>query len=465
MFAKRQFIVVLLTYITFFFCSLIIASLFVLPLNAGLVFSIVSSISIFIITLIAGSKVSDFFLARLQNIESKQGLVFIISDFTKKLQVLYSIDELVFYIQSILELKGDCSVLLVDHQKKYVIYNSPSNITNEEKIFSTLDRNFANYSSEGYFFFDNDFGILSTSKNARGFFLAINEIHLYIFNSSTRFFPLSTFQPLFTEFKKFYNRYKALDEFTYIDELAYEWTLVADTQKAFLPKGLPTIKRLDIAVHYQPLIHVSGDYYTIIELSKTKTLIIVGDVSGKGFSAALIMGIVVNLVKTYANDVDLVELMNIIDRTIKNMKFEDKYTVLFAGIIDTFSMELSYINASMDDIRILTKTPDEYRIKKIPPNCGILGLVDLGKIVVKTIPLFWDDVIFLATDGISEIKNEYGFELGSSPEYLKTIKYSAFNDAKQFITDMNELALSFAGEKKLKDDITMCVIKVIKDDF
>ncbi len=465
MITKRRLIIIITTYSTSFCFAILVALMFSYNVDVGyepLPFMILSNIIIFTLSFFGAGKFSDFWLSNLHKKDLQSGLTPIMTMFVEDVRNSYSIDEIVFSVQNILEKKGDCSVLLIDTEKDYVIYNSPSNITQDEKVFLVLKRNFARLDTDGYYFFDSDLGLLSDTETARGFFIVFNTIKMFVFCNSTRIFAPVIFEIVFEELKKFYTRYKTIRDLSGIDELSQEWTMVAETQQAFLPQTFPVIEKLDIAAYYKPLINVSGDYYTIIEISKSKTLVLMGDVSGKGFSAALIMGIVINIVKTIGNKTDLPNLIYTIDSTIKAMNFEDKYTVLLVALIDTEHMTLSYINASIADALILTQNPAGYKVKRIKSNCSIVGLIDIGALEVKTLPLFWNDVIFIATDGLTECVNNYGVEFGCSEIFDETIKDSATKDAKTFIKNITTLANEYKEDNKFKDDITMLVIKVEK---
>ena len=464
---KRNRYILLITYSIAYVIAFFLVLLFTNRIRSQeIIFSnvtlIITNILIYGMIFTTTGKLADFLISKVRNKEFDTGLTAIITDFITDVKTAYSFDEIVVSAQEILEKKADCSILMYDSTKNYVIYNSPTSIVSDKKVYEDVIRSFSRFTEETFYFFDEDMGLLSDNKNARGFFIIFDNVKCFIFCNSTRYFSISIFKVLFQELKRFHKRYTILTNLTSIDELSQEWNMIADTQRSFLPNPLPTIHRLNMAVFFQPLINVSGDYYTIIPLSATRSLVLLGDVSGKGFSAALIMGIVINMVKTIGASTDLPTLVKTIEKTIKSMHFQDKYTVLFVGIVDTLKMELTYINASMADINILTETPRGYNIKNLPSNCSILGLVELGEVTTETCPLFWNDVLFLATDGISEGADEYGIELGNTAIYEETVKESAKKTPQEFIDDINALAAAHTGGRKFKDDITMLVIKVEK---
>ena len=142
------------------------------------------------------------------------------------------------------------------------------------------------------------------------------------------------------------------------------------------------------------------------------------------------------------------------------MKLQDKYTVVFIGIVDTEKMTIRYVNASMSDPLIITKAPEGYRIKPLTSNCSVVGIIPIEDIEVHEQRLFRGDVILMASDGVSEVMDDSGEELGNTELYTNTIKASAKKSPQEFIDDVVELVMTYNGDKKLRDDVTMMVAKV-----
>jgi len=223
---------------------------------------------------------------------------------------------------------------------------------------------------------------------------------------------------------------------------------------------MPSIRKLKLAAYYKPLINVSGDYYSVLQIDKNKTLLLLGDVSGKGLAAALIMGLVVNTLKIIDDKENLEAVIREIDRAIKNMKLQDKYTVLFIGIIDTDKMTLRYINASMSDPLVLSRAPDGYKIKSLASNASLVGIIDLGDITVEERRLYRGDMLLIASDGLSEIMDSNGIQLGSSDIFQDTLRTSADKMPEEFIDDIVRLIPEYNGGARLHDDVTMMAAKV-----
>ena len=443
---------------------LLVFSMYIVPKSDGsksiYVFSWLTTAAVFCTLMLIGQMIRNRANASIEQDALYSGETALLSEFIERLRFCYSLDDFYVIISDVLEQKGDCSVLYIDCVKNYVLYNSPDKITCSKDTMDTLDQNFPESWKNGFFFMGENLGIVTNAKHARGFFLSNKGHHLYVFCRYTHLFDAVIYQSLFEEYCRFQNRTQTISDLSEIASLSKEWEQLADTQRSFLPPSMPKLDKLEVAAYFRPLVNVSGDYYSVLPIDKDKTLLMLGDVSGKGLAAALVMGLVMNTVKILEDKDDLVAMVRAVDKAIKGMKLQDKYTVLFIGIVDTSKMTIRYINASMSDPLIITKSPEGYRIKPLSSNCSLVGIIDLPDIEVAEQRLFRGDVILMASDGVSEVMDDKGEELGNTELYTNTIKTSASKSPKEFIDDVVNLVMSYNGDKKLRDDVTMMVAKV-----
>lgn len=380
--------------------------------------------------------------------------------FIDRLRFSYTVDDLMASIEEVLEHDADCSVLYVNSENNYVMYNSPTRIATDPDTLEVLSRNFPENWPEGFYLIDESLGLVSDFHNARGFFLVYKQLHFYVLCRYMKVFERSVFDTMLYEFINFQKRTKTITQLTAISELSKEWDMVAETQMSFLPQNMPHIPHLDIAAYFLPLVNVSGDFYDVIPLDENRTFFLLGDVSGKGLASALIMGVISNTVKIIDNKEDLPGVIRAIDTAIKSMHLQDKYAVLFIGIIDTKVMKIRYVNASMADPIIITRAPGGYKIKPLGSTCSLVGIIDLDEIVQEEAPLYRGDLVLMASDGVSEVMDDSGVELGDTQLYLNTVRNSAHKDAHHFINDVADLVMNYNGDKKLRDDVTMLVAKI-----
>ncbi|MBQ0050780.1 MAG: SpoIIE family protein phosphatase [Treponema sp.] len=425
-------------------------------------FPIVVTSTVFALLLFTSITIYLTYKERIEKHVMSNGATAYISKFIERLRFCYSLDDFKLAVAEILEEQADCAVLYVDRDSNYVLYNSTSKMTTDPKILDKLAQNFTASWHEPINFFGDNLGLVEDRKKARGFFFASDEEHFYIFNRYTYLFDSEIYTKLYEEFCRFQNRSRIISSLSEISSLSNEWEQLADAQKSFLPPKMPEIKGLQLGAYFRPLINVSGDYYTVLPIDEHKTLLMLGDVSGKGLAAALVMGLVMNTVKIKENKEDLPGMIVAIDSAIKSMHLQDKYTVLFIGIVDTEKMKITYVNASMSDPIVVTRSPEGYRIKSLSSNCSIVGIIpiDLEDIKVSEQRLFSGDLIMMASDGISEVMNEDKIELGDTQLFTDTIKASASKTPEEFIKDMVDLVMSYNADTRLHDDLTMLVAKI-----
>ena len=438
-------------------------TLFLLPEKTTASLSTVSfvvTVMVFLIAIFWGNRMRMTLMNKVRKDTLESGETVIINEFIDKLRFCYSLDDFYLVIGDVLEKKGDCSVLFVDRYKNYILYNSPNRTSTSDSVRTKLDQNFTDSWQDGFYFFDHHIGVTSKYKKARGFFMCFEGQHLYVFCRYTKLFDVAVYDRLFEEYKRFISRTRTISTLSEISATTKEWEQLAVTQQSFLPQKIPNINKLKIATYYRPLVNVSGDYFSILPIDASKTLLMLGDVSGKGLPAALIMGLVMNTVKIIEDKEDLVSVIRAIDKAIKGMHLQDKYTVLFLGIVDTEKMRIRYINASMSDPIILSPSPDGYRIKPLTSNASLVGILDMGDVTVAEKRLFRGDTILMATDGVSEVMDDDGVELGDTDIYKKTLMAGAAKSPQEMVNDIVDLIMKYNGDKKLHDDVTMMIAKV-----
>ncbi|MCL6327884.1 sigma factor SigB regulation protein, partial [Pectobacterium polaris] len=179
-----------------------------------------------------------------------------------------------------LEYSGDCSVMIVDTIENIVLYNSASRFISSPETFSSLHEITVEY-KPGVYFFNADMQGCKL-KDARIAAVILEKIQFFIICGYFNEVEPEIFNTLFSEFLSYQNRVTTLEQLLYFSELSQEWNMVANTQKAFLPQKLPEMPMLELAAYFKPLVNVSGDYYDAIKVDEHKTLLVVGDVSGKG---------------------------------------------------------------------------------------------------------------------------------------------------------------------------------------
>ena len=414
--------------------------------------------ALFLIEVIFSSVILKYAYEKIKADESKKVFNKMANSVIDNLRFCYTQGDLIKLISGVLEEKADASCILFDHLGQ-IIYNSTSSFASNPETFKKLKEISKNL-KDGTYFFDDSYNLCDIPK-ARMVDFSFSETHLFIVWRGIKDVDAEFVPPMLTELKSFAQRANILSKLIYISELSQEWKQVSQTQLSFLPRSVPNIKGLDIGAYFKPLVNVSGDYYTFVEVSASKTLFVLGDVSGKGLAAALVMGVIVNTIKIAKDKEDLKGLIRLIDKAIKRMNLMDKYTVLFLGLIDTEAMTLRYVNASIENPMILTKSHDGLKVKTLDSTCSIVGIIDIDEMEEEEKQLYNGDVLLIQSDGVPEAMNSEGVELGETDFYLENIKSFAEKENAQGIVDsIANMALQYAHGKKMRDDVTIVCCRI-----
>ena len=109
---------------------------------------------------------------------------------------------------------------------------------------------------------------------------------------------------------------------------------------------------------------------------------------------------------------------------------------------------------------ILTQAADGYKVKILESNCSLVGIIDIDSVTVAEKPLYRNDLLLVTTDGIPEITNEEGIQLGNSDVYIETIKTFAALDAASLAAKVADFGLNYSAAKAFRDDTTVLAAKL-----
>jgi serine phosphatase RsbU (regulator of sigma subunit) len=383
----------------------------------------------------------------------------IVMAFTERVGVCFTILDLVDAIRDKLEKAADMGVVLLKSATSELVYQSPAAAASDPRALESFASRFRD-SPEGISFIGEDYSPAKEGDAARGFLVKTAGYQLFVLTRLCSLVEPEALRTLHGELSSYFTRVSTISELFESASLSKEWQLIAETQRSFLPRQLPSPKKLDLAVFYRPLVNVSGDYYDAIPIDEDRTLLVVGDVSGKGLAAALIMGIIVNTIRVATDKTDLVGLVRSVDAAVRDMGFDDKYTVMFMGIADTAKRSLRYVNAAMADPIVITQTATGPRVIRLEPTVSIVGLVPIDEVVVEELPLRTDEIILLASDGVTEVADSSGARLGETEIFERSLAMASKSGASDFVSSVSAMLYSYVGDNPLKDDVTILAAKV-----
>ena len=158
------------------------------------------------------------------------------------------------------------------------------------------------------------------------------------------------------------------------EELRQEVVVASQTQARLFPRALPAATSLDLTGTCRPARGVGGDYYDFLSIDEGRLGLVVGDVSGKGLYAGLLMAGLQGRFQTLARQYGarLAELMRELNRLICTSTDGDKYATLFYGVYDDATRTLRYVNAGHNS-PLLVRANDA--IERLEPTGMVIGLM------------------------------------------------------------------------------------------
>ena len=230
-----------------------------------------------------------------------------------------------------------------------------------------------------------------------------------------------------------------------------ELTIAHNIQKALLPQSFPEHADIDLYATQTPARDVGGDLYDYF-VHEGCLVFCIGDVSGKGVPAALLMAVMKSMFRSEAHRADsaagIVETMN------RNLGEEYKggdFVTMFVGILDLKTGFLDYCNAGHEAPLVAGRPLDVKR------NLPVGALSDWNYEGQQT-QLKSGDMLFLYTDGLSEAKNSTGELLGRK-RVQQIVSEHAIDTARQLVGVLEAEERYHAGDAEQNDDITMLAIR------
>jgi serine phosphatase RsbU (regulator of sigma subunit) len=243
---------------------------------------------------------------------------------------------------------------------------------------------------------------------------------------------------------------------------AQELEIARQVQARLFPQTLPTLKTLDYAGVCLQARHVGGDYYDFLALGSQRLGLIIGDISGKGIAAALLMAnLQANLRSqfTLARDEPQLFLQSVNRLFFQNTTDSAYATVFFADYDDT-ARRLRYANCGHLSAIVLRRNG---KVEWLRSTATVLGLFEEWNSPIEECQLSPGDILVLYTDGVTESFDASGEEFGEQ-RLVKALRQNKTKPAKQTLTSVVEQIQSFSPSEQ-HDDITLIVAKCTLDQI
>ncbi len=245
------------------------------------------------------------------------------------------------------------------------------------------------------------------------------------------------------------------------ERLNRELEIAREVQERLFPQELPRIEGLDFFGSCRPALGVGGDYYDFLELPDGKLGIAIGDISGKGIGASLMMASLQASLRGQSIHFrgDLAGLMTQINGLVYDTSTTNRYATFFYAEYDPATKLLAYVNAGHNPPFLLRPDGEVLKLEEGGPVVGMLPPM-LADYTQGEIKLRSGDLLAGYTDGISEAMNPQEEEW-SEDAMLDCLKTVADKPSQEILPHIVAAADAFANGAKQHDDMTMIIVKVL----
>jgi sigma-B regulation protein RsbU (phosphoserine phosphatase) len=236
-----------------------------------------------------------------------------------------------------------------------------------------------------------------------------------------------------------------------------ELEIAREVQERLFPQKFPAIPGLDCAGYCRPARGVGGDYYDFLQLADGRLGVAIGDVSGKGIAAALLMASLQASLRgqALAETHDLSALVHNVNKLVYEASTSSRYATFFYGEYDSATRRLDFVNAGHNPPVIL-RGDGVVRLEAGGPVVGLLPQACYRQDCFVFEP---GDIFVAFTDGISEALNEREEEW-EEDRFIAASERCRRLDARHMIEAIFAAADAFTGAAKQYDDMTLLIVKV-----
>ncbi len=269
---------------------------------------------------------------------------------------------------------------------------------------------------------------------------------------------MTTFKVLANQLVVAVNNAKLYKESLERQRLEEELALARQIQRQLLPKTLPSSEKLHFAAYSEPSREVGGDYFDFITTSAGRLAMCIGDASGKGIPAALLIARLQAMIHSAAQgDLEINKKMELINNLLSSSGMPDRYITFFYGEIDIQQQNLHYCNAGHNYPILFRNDGTEVELKE----GGILiGAFENMPYEYNSIRLQSGDLLVCYTDGVTEAMNTDEEEFGES-----SLKRVIADNREVPPGELQKIVLGKVRDhcdgEPLQDDCTLLIMKVV----
>ncbi|MFN7993377.1 MAG: SpoIIE family protein phosphatase [Bryobacteraceae bacterium] len=238
--------------------------------------------------------------------------------------------------------------------------------------------------------------------------------------------------------------------------MARELEQAAEIQRSFLPGAAPEVSGADLAGYNAACRTVGGDYFDFFKYPNGRVAMVLGDVSGKGMPASLMMMGLQARVQVLADEPQsLAAVINRLNKiTCRNCP-SNRFITFFFCVLDPSTGELAYCNAGHNPPVLVRKNGSVEYLDGGGPVLGILSVANYAEYRARLEP---GDMLAIYSDGVTEATNAKEEEFGDE-RFAQVLKENRDRSASEIVAVVNQALTAFAAGSPAADDITLVIAR------
>ncbi|HSR53366.1 MAG TPA: SpoIIE family protein phosphatase [Acidobacteriota bacterium] len=245
--------------------------------------------------------------------------------------------------------------------------------------------------------------------------------------------------------------------------LAEQLRIAKEVQRQLFPQRLPSLETLDYYGVCHSAREVGGDYYDFLKLNSEDLWMAVGDISGKGISAALLMANLQALLRSRAplHAASLSDLIHDVNQALFETTGDSKFASLFCGVFNAATRTLRYVNAGHCLPLVVRRDGGSGRsLEALEATGTLVGLFAESRYQQQSVRLEAGDVLLIHTDGVTEAFNSALEEFGDERLRRLVLEHAELPPrelAQRIVDEVN----SHTGDPDHRDDLTLVLARVL----
>lgn len=234
-----------------------------------------------------------------------------------------------------------------------------------------------------------------------------------------------------------------------------------EIQLAILPKIFPPFPertQFSISASMIAAKEVGGDFFDFFMIDDERLGFVIGDVSGKGVTAAIFMAVSRTLIRATAiKGISTEECMTYVNRLLCSESVSCMFVTVFYGILNTTNGEIEYVNAGHNPPYVLSDST----VRQVEMTGGtILGCLEDFEYRSKKLQMKPNDLLFLFTDGVTEAFNMEE-EMYEEERLVDFLRAHESHPIEEIVKELNQSVSEFSAGTPQSDDITLLAIRYL----